>query len=306
MENEKPLTIWLSHHLHDARSSLQRIVSTPLQTWPIIALFSIALSLPMMLLMSTTELQTLGQLWGQQQEATLYLKTSPPTGAIEALRQDPMVKKLEWLTPSEALHQFEQQTGLHHLSDLMATNPLPHQLHLFLNPNLSSEALQQFATKLEALDYVEEVLIDFEWLQKAQLFIKLAQLTVMGLGFLFGGVVVLVIYNTTRLSIEENRQTIVVSKLIGATHRFIRRPFLYLGFWQGLLGGIFAWILVITFDRLIYTPLKGLFTISTSSIASGDLTWIASVELLLLGGLLGLTGAWFSVNRYIHRIDIQN
>src|SRR3546814_9036829 len=53
-----------------------------------------------------------------------------------------------------------------------------------------------------------------------------------------------IISNTIRLDIEARREEIEVMKLVGAPDSFIRRPFLYTGFWHGLLGGVLAWILV--------------------------------------------------------------
>lgn len=305
MDNENQFSIWCHHHWHDALTSLSNIWHRPAQTWPTIALFAMALSLPMMLLMSITHLENLSQHWTSQQQITLYLKTLPSTEEIHQIEQNKFVQSLEFISSKQALENFEKRTGIQHLSELLTENPLPPQLNLTLSSTGTYLEIKQLADELDKLHYVEEILVDFEWLQKTKRFLHIAHLTMIGLGLLLGSTIVLVIYNTTRLSIEENRQTILVSKLIGATLPFIRRPFLYLGFWQGFLGSICAWILVIGFDKLIYSPLKGLFALNQGILTHQGLTWLVSIELLLLGGLLGLTGAWFSVNQYIHRIDVQ-
>ena len=55
---------------------------------------------------------------------------------------------------------------------------------------------------------------------------------------------VAVAFNTIRLQIMTMRDEIEVSKLIGATRGFVRRPFLYFGAIQGAVGGAAAWLII--------------------------------------------------------------
>jgi cell division transport system permease protein len=95
-------------------------------------------------------------------------------------------------------------------------------------------------------------------------------------------------------------------KLIGATNRFIRRPFLYTGFWYGLLGSLIALLFVNISLILINDPLTQLSSLYDNQLFSFTLTDInISISLLLSGCLLGLLGASLAVSKHINAIEIK-
>jgi len=87
--------------------------------------------------------------------------------------------------------------------------------------------------------------LDIEWLERLYALLDIARELVSLIGVLLFVSVVLIIGNTIRLNILSKREEILVMKLVGATDAFIHRPFLYTGFWYGLLGGLIAWFAVI-------------------------------------------------------------
>ena len=117
------------------------------------------------------------------------------------------------------------------------------------------------------------------------------------------GAVIVIIGNTIRLDIQNRRAQIEVSKLLGASDGFVRRPFLYTGFWYGFCGALFAFLLLSISLWVLSGPAERLV-----KLYGGEFQPIGMDQLTLLtmiaGGLLaGLGGAWIAVGR--HLSDIQ-
>ncbi len=115
--------------------------------------------------------------------------------------------------------------------------------------------------------------------------------------------VLLVVGNTIRLAIQNRRDEIVITKLIGGTDTFIRRPFLYTGFWYGLLGGIIAFILVQSSMWLLATPVNNLAGLYNSSFRLDGMDPATFGALIGSGLLLGLFGSWLAVGRHLREIE---
>jgi len=115
--------------------------------------------------------------------------------------------------------------------------------------------------------------------------------------------VLLVVGNTIRLAIQNRRDEIIVTKLIGGTDAFIRRPFLYTGFWYGLLGGFIAIFLVSFSLLLLQGPIEQLTSLYQGSFNLENMDFITAINLLIFSILLGLAGSWLAVGRHLRDIE---
>ena len=115
--------------------------------------------------------------------------------------------------------------------------------------------------------------------------------------------VLLIIGNTIRLDIQNRREEIEVSKLIGASNAFIRRPFLYTGLWYGLMGGILAWIITMISLVLMENPVRKLALLYESEFRLTGLGLGDTSLLLLISCSLGLAGSWIAVSRHLKEIE---
>jgi len=120
---------------------------------------------------------------------------------------------------------------------------------------------------------------------------------------LLGIGLVAVTFNTIRLQILTQREEIEVSKLIGATDAFIRRPFYYLGLLQGLAGGLVALAIVAGGLALLNRQVQDVAQSYGSSFRLGFLAAGDAVAIILFAGLLGLLGAQLSVSRHLRQIE---
>ena len=112
-----------------------------------------------------------------------------------------------------------------------------------------------------------------------------------------------VAFNTIRLQILTMRDEIEVAKLIGATNRFIRRPFLYFGAIQGMVGGAVAWLIISLAIHLIDEQLEQLMGLYEINFRLYHLSLEDSLSLLLFSAGLGWAGAWISVANHLWQIE---
>ncbi len=120
---------------------------------------------------------------------------------------------------------------------------------------------------------------------------------------LLGIAIVVIIGNTVRLDIENRREEIEVTKLIGASNAFVRRPFLWTGFWYGLFGGLMALALVYYGLYLLEGPVARLSGLYQSNIAVASMSLAEAGAIVGIGIFLGLFGSWFTAARHMRRIE---
>jgi cell division transport system permease protein len=145
--------------------------------------------------------------------------------------------------------------------------------------------------------------LDLEWIKRLRGIIEIIQQAVIIIAAILAIAVILVVGNTIRLEIENRRDEIIITKLFGATHAYIRRPFLYDGLWFGLLGGLSACALIMAALWLLSEPVIRLIALYDSSFSPiyPDVVFIAGIT--LLGGLLGYVGAWSAVSQHLYKIE---
>ncbi|MBI5782637.1 MAG: cell division protein, partial [Gammaproteobacteria bacterium] len=83
----------------------------------------------------------------------------------------------------------------------------------------------------------------------------------------------------------------------------IRRPFLYSGTVQGLLGGILAWLLVGLGLLLLSDPAHRLASLYGSLFAVENMGFLATLALIGTGGLLGWVGSRLAVGRHLRATE---
>jgi cell division transport system permease protein len=120
---------------------------------------------------------------------------------------------------------------------------------------------------------------------------------VLGLG------VLAVIGNTIRLEILNRRAEIEVTKLVGGSNAFVRRPFLYTGVLYGLLGACLAWLLLAGAVAVLSGPVAELSRLYGSRFALEGPPARDILALLAGGALLGWLAAWGSAARHLARIQ---
>lgn len=143
--------------------------------------------------------------------------------------------------------------------------PLPPLLVVELQADTTPNTVQDLQIRWKKLSPIDSVQADFAWLKKLFNLMQLGERIALGLAILLGIGALLSVGNTVRLALENRRTEIVVASLVGATDAFVRRPFLYSGFWFGISGGGLAILLVAAGYYSVIAPVTALAALYQSN-----------------------------------------
>jgi len=295
-------------HKLEARRGLVEIFENPFSNFMTVLVIAIALALPAGLQILLENGKALSQSWDGASRISLYLEldlSEAKTNQLaDQIRQNLAVEKVEVILPAKALQDFSAQSGFANAIEQLDNNPLPPTLVVqpiaeFADPIASEKLLKQF----QNLAGVELAQLDLDWVRKLFALINLAEKAAAALGLALGLAVLLIVGNTIRLSVQNRREEIEVVKLVGATDAFIRRPFLYSGFWYGLFAGLLCWIILEISLLWLADPIKDLTNLYQSQFSVNGLSLIQSLQLITISCALGLMGSWLSVGRHIRNIE---
>ncbi len=298
------LDAWLAHHQQSARESMQRQLQAPLQTLLTALVIGITLALPALFTLAIDNAQQLAERWDGAPRLSVFAQRKLADDQLQALQktlqQQSTVRAVQLITPEQGLADFEETAGISGTLELLEENPLPPVLLVELRDDTSPDSLRQLQLEWQQLAHVDRVQADLEWVQKLFHMMQLGERLTIALASLLGLGALLSVGNTIRLAIENRRAEIVVAKLVGATDAFVRRPFLYSGFWFGLSGGIVAVLLVIAGYWALSGPVAELAALYHSDFQLHGLDVLTIASLLLVGVVLGMLGAWLAVGQHLH------
>lgn len=298
---------WSSDHLRALFATLGRLVRMPGSTFMTAAVIGITLSLPAGLHVLLRNVSAISYSWEGTLQASLFLKD----GVSEARGRDLAgdlgrradVSRTSYISREQSLAEFRELSGFGEALDLLADNPLPAVIVVTPQRELGEAAVNRLLQELAALPEVEVAKLDQKWLERLYAILAIVERAVLIVSALLALAVVVTVGNTIRLDIENRREEIIVMKLIGAPDSFIRRPFLYTGFWYGLFGGLIAWFLVDGALRALDGPARRLAGLYESSYQITGLSADSVLTLLGAGILLGALGSAWTVGRHLGRYE---
>ena len=300
------LVAWLSHHQRVSLSTLAELLGNPftsLMTWLVIG---IALGLPLILYVVLQNVSSISGDWGGKPRVVLYLTQEVTLEGGQALameiEQRDDIEETVFVSSARALQEFQRRSGFGDVLSTLDQNPLPHVIEVVpVNPDPLD--LGKLVSAWEVNMLVENVSVDLQWLERLFALLVFAERLVTALAIVLGLGVMLIMGNTIRLAIESRRQEIEVIKLVGGTDAFVRRPFLYLGFWYGLGGAGTAFFLLQTSLYFLSTPVEMLAQSYRDDFALQGLGFLGNLLLLVSGSILGIIGSVLAVSRHLADIE---
>ncbi len=304
------ISSYLLRHVQVFFYSLGQLSRAPLSTLMTCMVIGIALALPTGLHTLLKNAQQLSGDWESTAQISVFLNINIRASQAQKLQADiqgwPDVISVHYISREQALKEFQMLSGFGDALKALNTNPLPSVL--IVKPQIAkanAQATQKLLNKLRKLKQTDKAQLDMQWVRRLYAIMNIVERGVLILGFLLALAVLLVVGNTIRLAIQNRRKEIVVMKLIGGTDAFIRRPFLYTGFWYGLFGGMIAWFLVSFALLSISSPIEKLTTLYQNQFELNNMSFITTLILLGISILLGLFGSWFAVGRHLREIEPQ-
>jgi cell division transport system permease protein len=213
------------------------------------------------------------------------------------------VASVQLIPADEALAEFKARSGFGDALDQLRENPLPHTLVVRPSADNTGASIGLLREELENLPETELVQVDTEWVQRFHAILDIVRQGIFIGSVLLAAAIVVIIGNTIRLDIQNRREEIEVTKLIGASNGFVRRPFLWTGLWYGLFGGLLAIALVMYGLYLLQAPIARLAGLYHSDIEVLSFNPREIGTILGIGIGLGLVGSWLAVARHLRRIE---
>jgi len=239
---------WLTQHIQALRLVLRRFAENKLSTLLICLAIGVTLALPSILYAVLDSVNGLANNVKSDSQMSVFLDLDHDENAVatikSALEDNANIKSFKFISKEDALSQLQAADTNNDVLNSLENNPLPDAF--FVQPsNLEAESIESLKNNLSKLDGVDEVVVDGAWIKRLNYLLALGKKAMLIIASLLAFALVAVIGNTVRMQIVTQQAEIELSRLIGATKSFVRRPFLYAGALYGLIGGLFA--LIITF-----------------------------------------------------------
>jgi cell division transport system permease protein len=297
-----------ARHTQALLGSVGRLARNPFATALTLLVIGLALALPMALNLFVTNAQAATGGFADAVDMSVYFKTGIPLAKAQQLaadaRQRSEVAEVTLIPADQALDEFRTYSGFGAALEALKENPLPHVLHVRPKPESSSagelESLRRYFAAWPEVDIVQ---IDSDWVMRFNAIIEVLRRLLVITAVLLAAGVLAVIGNTIRLEILNRRAEIEVTKLVGGSNGFVRRPFLYTGMLYGLGGAVLGWLIVEAAVAILGQPVATLAQLYGSRYLLQGPTGNEILIVLGAGVVLGWLGAWISAARHLRSIE---
>ena len=300
---------WLRQHRQAIAAAFGKLAAQKSAALLNALVIGIALSLPAGGYAVLSSLRHVTQGASLEPQLSVFLRADAKRAEAEALgtrlKADARVGEVRFVSREQALKELRATEGLAEVVAALNRNPLPDAFVVRPKaaPGADAASLDALARDLRALPGVAHVQVDSAWARRLGALAGTARLAIALLAALLAFGLVAITFNTIRLQILTQRAEIEISKLIGATDAFIRRPFFYLGALQGLTGGVLA--LGILGGSLAALNV-GVAELAASYGSAFRLPFLVpgdALAVVLFSAGLGWFGAYLSVSRYLLEIE---
>ncbi|MBC7205463.1 MAG: cell division protein FtsX [Methyloversatilis sp.] len=296
---------WLRLQMRAGLRAAQQMVRQPFNTLLAALVVGIAAALPATGYMLLGNLQRLAGTVSAAPEISVFMQPGASADVVKdsekKIRALAKEGRVELISRDAALKRFRDNDALAEILDALPDNPFADAFVVRLK-DADAERLEALRADLAKLPEVEHVQLDSDWAKRLDALIALGRQALSMLAGVLGLGLVAVTFNTIRLQLLTQRDEIEVSRLLGATDAWIRRPFHWFGALQGLLGGALAGLLTLVATRMLAQPMSELAGLYSLEFVLRPLAALDWAVLLALCALLGWLGASASVRRHLSRI----
>jgi cell division transport system permease protein len=297
-----------TRHLQALFGALGRLTRAPLATLLTLIVIGVALALPAGLALVVNNLRLATGDLATAVDFTVHFKLGTAIERVQLVaknaRERPGIDSVTVTSADAALEEFKTASGFGDALAALKDNPLPH--HLTVRPALNASGpvdVESLRRYFLAFPEVEIVQLDLDWIRRLHSLLDLLKRSLLIVMAVLGLGVLAVIGNTIRLEIQQRRAEIEVTKLVGGSNAFVRRPFLYTGIFYGLGGALLAALIVAgglayldQTVRVLSAQYGGQFRMA--GLGSQGVGILAGV-----GAALGWLGALISTGRHLRQIE---
>jgi len=254
-------------------------------------------------LLVLTNLRAIEERWAHAGRASIYLKDNAPAQDVEQLKSAlaavPIVTAVRYVSPTQARTEFGQmEAGTRGELAALPVEAFPASIEIEVRSDVTDAELADVVGKLRQLPAVDDVETYQAWTERLGRLIRGGVAAAALLAVVVFASVLAVVGSTIRLALQRRRTEVEVLKLVGATDRFIKGPFLVEGMSQGALGATAA----IGLLAALFFVVRGRLDAELASLVGVEpsfLPWQVVVGMVLVGMLLGMFAALLGLRRLV-------
>ncbi len=292
--------LWIEHHIESFKLSFSRLKKSPAAFISTTLMIAIALSIPISLYLLFSSVRALTYDWNSDKQITLFLKDNVDFAQAQQLTQS--ISSMQGIANAmavnkqTALEEFRQQMDLGSLTKSLPENPLPHLI--VVNPESTLTDLQSLITlenDLRGLKQVEQVQFDLIWYQRLQAILAVIHRVQWIISIILLLAIGLIIANVVRWEITGRHAEVEIIKLVGASDAYVRRPFLYSGFWLGFTGAVLSLFVVSLCSWLVHQATSKLAALFGNDFDLSRISFGLASSIIISVSMLGVVSAWIAV-----------
>ena len=292
-------------HYQILLKALQRSHASMVSTLMMFLVIGVTLILPSISFLVVQNLKSISQTIQHESQITIFLKKDISVDAKNKIEKDLKsrieISNFHYVKKEEAWSKLQKLMGFNESNNGLSENPLPDAF--FISPNtVNPNQIEILKSSLDRLEGVDQVVVDTGWVKKLNSVLHLANKAIFLASILLAFMLTVVIGNTIRLQMTSHFEEIELSKLIGATNQFIRRPFLYSGFIYGLGGGLTAALSLKLIVICLNQTVVEIEAIYGAQFTIVDLTPLQYLSIVGSSILIAILASFISINQSIKKL----
>lgn len=296
---------WLAHHMASFADALRRFWRTPFASLFTALAIGVAVTLPVGMYLTLKNISHLAGDLPARPEISVFLAKASSQAERDTLEKKleshPAIAQHRFVSKEAALERLNAQ-GLNDITAGLNENPLP-DAWIIVPKTGNPQQMESLRKELSGLTGVESVHADSIWAERLQALLGIGRHLVLLLSALFGLALIAIASNAIRSQVLTRREEIEVSRLIGATDRYIRRPFLYIGALQGASGAVAALLILALLGMALDGPVSRLADLYGSPFRLSPLDVGETGVVFLSPILFSWLGAWIALSRALRKFD---
>lgn len=229
---------------------------------------------------------------------TVFLKENIKEADVlqvqKILDTQPYVKETMYVNAEQAAHDFQEEVGEDFI-DFLGFNPLVPSIDVKLYAKYANpDSIKMIEGNLQNFSEIKEVHYQKSLVHLVNENVKKISLFILFISSILFLIALALINNTIRLAVYSKRFLIRTMQLVGATGRFIRKPFLYRSIVQGSMGSITALLMLTAMIYFLQKELEGIIGLQDL-----NLLGILYIFVIVLGIVINWISTYFAVNKYL-------
>jgi cell division transport system permease protein len=253
-------------------------------------------------LLVVTNLQAVEKRWAHAGRASIYLKEDATSADVnqlkDALAKVPGVTAVHYVSSGQARDQFAKDDDPNGALAGLPAEAFPASIEVEVATSVTDSGLTEMVGKLQKLPAVDDVETYQSWTERLGRLVRggVAASAVLAVIVLFS--VLAVVGSTMRFALQRRRPEVEVLRLVGATDRFVKAPFLVEGSLQGALGAGCAVALL----GFLFLLMRGRLDNELALLLGVEpsfLPWQIALGMIVVGGVLGAVAASLGLRRLV-------